>query len=1020
MEAGEQAIESLHEVVLASSERCFFTPDLDSLSIKKIRVHDGGRSDVDSQLAVFLKQAQIYPDTTFTWFINWSKPKAKHMGFNSIVYDTGRHLGDIKLPPNLQIVVVMDVDSAAIMGDDFYSCFEARSDASMMATASTIRPPHEETTPISPQDGFLATPDEWKKVLLGDYHIDGTHIKWRPGALLTASTSLRIHNAPWDNLAFRWFIAEVIKTRGVYANGEWYALPDELQLEFVQPEYHYSDIQKPSAVAANSLKDLILNSRTYTYFFPHYRASATGGIEACLGFLTANQSFRLFVTETLTEAQWYKLWQQAADNQCTFELHCTPNITVPEALMPWIVQPPTMLKPKAPVFLVVAADLDDAQSHYLDALCIPISPTTSFETLFCHVHRHEQSFMSDETELLKAIRKSQPIVFKGQFSEALALRLQTLFTSNPSLYVNGEHIIITDQLVLLTDDETSFTGIEAETITYDAETDWQQLDKSMQAPLRALYHSLTITPCHSHFIDLPYNKENQQAWVDSLSQRLCLSAGQFTHPTEATTPQDVLETLERWPFVFLLSESGEGKSHFVQQVLPFYGKTVGRNITVYHGMDGLKAWAQGDGEAVLFLDEVNLSAEHFNLLDNLAHGERVIWIDGQRYPISSLKNIVCAGNPKQYEGRFEADLFRRFPYYLEFKGQPIEMILSPLLHCFETHEEVLLNIIKPYYQQAVDAGLNITPRNAQMMCLTAFALKKLPQTAFLPDDVLMRYAVLNQMKSVNAAYALTNSLQRALEQESQWNSYKQAISDALSKAMPSTDFIWTTSRQKIAMVVQLFLAIREMKIKNEHIGQDVGINALVLEGEAGLGKMQLLKALLEAQGIPYIVIETSNPETMRRQLLEAFHQGRIALINKPNSFPDEQLLNALLSGVDLEGNRPQNPGFCLLGAQKPITYSGTKAPSKAYANRVVNIWLNEYAPSELDYILGQKFNLPIDTAKKLTTQYIASSLYAQQQRIFPMPNPRAFFKQAEQVKRKRDHTEVPLIEESDFEPKRKL
>ena len=1004
LKEGETAIEALHESVTQLDKTCFFTPNLDAMSLKTIKAGGANYEIVDNQLADFLHLAQKNPEKQFTWFINWSNPEAKHVGLNSIIDDKDRQLAGIKLPANLRIIAVMDSDSATQMGEDFYSRFDAISQVGEMSPAPT-QTIEEINAPIVVHDALLTTPYDWENVLLGSYHINGRDIQFMPGALLKAMegqlTSLRIHNAPWQNPKFRWFITELQHNRRFFANGSWHTLPATLHIDYGKPEFNYLDLPSPEPNAQE--QEFILNPMTYATFFPHHRVTANGSIEMCPGVFQSPQAIKLLVTGEITEAQWYQLWQHAIASHCSITLQCAPNVAIPEGLKRWAIEP-AFLKPKAPIALVVSNDLDYAEEPYQDAIHIPVSLTTRFETLFCHVHRQEQGFFSEDTVLLQALRAGKPIVFKGQFSAELAQRLQTLFTKTPSLYVNGENIPIKGQIVLLSEDSKPFAAIEPQTTTYDAEMDLQRLEEPLQQELRSLYQSLAITPCHSHFINLPTQKEKHAHWLQTLSQQLQLTAGQSIRTETATEPQEILNYLKNHPFVFLMSETGAGKSYFVQTVLPAYGKKIGREMTIHHGMDSLKAWLESPGDSFLFLDEVNLSAEHLNLLDNLAHGERVIWIEGQCYPVPPEKKIICAGNPKSYGGRFEADLFKRFPYYFEFKGQPLSLILEPLLQCFETRQ-ALLPIIEDYYQQAMQAGLNITPRNAQMMCMTAFALKQLPLTQHMPEDFLMRYAALQEIQPLTANPTLTRIMRDELEKEAHWEPYKKAIDEALSPVLQKNeDFIWTESRQKIAMTIQLLLTIRDHKIQGK-IDQATGINAVLLEGEAGLGKSRLLVDLLQAQQIPYVVISTGNPELTRRQLLEAFHEGKIAIIDEFNSFPDEQLLNALLSGVDLEGNPAKVPGFSAFCTQNPITYAGRQPLSKALANRLITLILNHYSPAELQYILEQKFKLHLQTAEQLTTQFTEARDYANTQKFFPQPNTRTIFKVAEKqdtAKRKSD------------------
>ncbi len=1009
------AIESLHEAMLDTPKPIFFTEQLDAMSLRTINAHDGIYDIVDSPLAAFLHRAIAHPDQPMTWCINWSNPKAEHVGLNSILDDLNRRLGDIPLPPHLQILVLMDKRSAALMGEDFYSRFDGISQASKLGAESRDKAKKEPVMAIQPGDALIINGEDWKKVLLGGYHINGKAVTFEPGALIRAidhhDESLRIHNAPWENAEFRWFMTELLKRRSFSMNGHVYSLPDTMSIDCVKPQLNYPNI--PSATASakpsrltqslmgvgsllNFFKEtplreiIVVNSITYAYLFPHHRVSATKGIISCEGLLKQNGVLKLIITDNLSETAWFNLIATAKNNHCDIELQCAPHVNVPEGLKHCVAQT-APIQPQQSIVLAITNDIDFAATEYPKALVIPIGPDTRFEELTCHIHREEAGFRSEETPLLQAIRDKKPIVFKGEFSIELAKRLQTLFTTPPSLYVNGEMIRISSPITLITKDKMPFEGVLHQTINYDPEIDFQKLEEPMQNELRVLYNTLAITPCHAHFMKLPKDKSLQKAWVKTLSQQLCLSAGQLSHPLDETLPEDVLKYLEKHPFVFFLSETGAGKSYFVEHVLRNYGATHHRPISIHHGLEHLKAWAQSGGDAVLFLDEANLIAEHFHLFDNLARGERVIWIEGQSYPLSPHHHVIFAGNPKQYEGRFESDLLKRFPNYMEFKGPRLDRILTPLLQSFESPKH-LIRIIEEYYQKALEAGLNITPRNAQMMCLRAFIQKQRPENQHFPDDFLIRIAILKEIEALTTDHALTKELSQSLP-----GPEKEQVEEAEAVNLPplnTGNFIMTESRKKTALSIQALLSVREKKMKGE-MDQAFGINGMVLEGSPGLGKSRLLIALLDAHQTPYTLISTSNPETCRLQLLEAFDKGQVAIIDELNSFPDEQLLNALLSGTDLNGNPPTKPGFCLLATQNPITYQGRQALSKALSNRLLKLNLAEYEPGELQQILEVKFQLPKEEATQLISAYNASHNYAKQQGLLPAPNPRTLFKAAE-------------------------
>jgi hypothetical protein len=322
-----------------------------------------------------------------------------------------------------------------------------------------------------------------------------------------------------------------------------------------------------------------------------------------------------------------------------------------------------------------------------------------------------------------------------------------------------------------------------------------------------------------------------------------------------------------------------------------------------------------------------------------------------------------------------------------------------LLSPYKNNKE-LFGLIETYYQKAQNAGLNITARNAQMMCMRFFILKEMPQTKMMPDDFLMRYAILNEIKTLSLDKKRSKEIRTAIKQTSTWKEDKKQVTMAVEQDLPLTkdkQYVWTSSRRAAAFAVHTLMKIREKKQKGK-IPQELGINGLILESDPGLGKSQLFMSLLKAMNIDFVTIPLTNPVTMQKKLLEAFHKGQVVVSDEFNTLVHEQLLNALLSGYDLEGNPPTIPGFCLLGTQNPHhKFRDRKPLSEALDNRLMLMELAHYVLEELQKILTDKFQMPPQEAREMSQEYLAARDYAQAQSLFPPPNPRNLMSKAEEL-----------------------
>ncbi len=148
------------------------------------------------------------------------------------------------------------------------------------------------------------------------------------------------------------------------------------------------------------------------------------------------------------------------------------------------------------------------------------------------------------------------------------------------------------------------------------------------------------------------------------------------------------------------------------------------------------------------------------------------------------------------------------------------------------------------------------------------------------------------------------------------------------------------------------LNLRNYYIKHRDI-QPRGLAGFVLEGEPGVGKSLLVLETLLASGLTegkdfcFIPVSWSY-EQKETALLQAFHQGMVAIVEEFNSSPMmERLLNALLDGHDLSGHIAKAPGFRLFATQNPPTNKGRIKTTLPIKHRVQTIVIEPPTLSEM-------------------------------------------------------------------------
>ncbi|MGQ3890439.1 AAA family ATPase [Legionella sp. CNM-4043-24] len=1022
-----QSIEAIHSAWAGSDahDASFFSPNLDSMSLECGKIEGGGSQRVDTPLARFLKRAGEH-DRPVTWFIDWSDSKAEHISLNSIIDNEEPHVNGLRIPPNVRIVAIMDKASAENMGEEYLSRIDATSQAPYLTVPARNQEPKAE---IEPDDALIVHENDWKKELLGQVYIEKNTLHIRNGKLTEAAKtghplSLTIHNAPWADREFRFFIDELNKTGRFFYNGEYHSLPVGFQLHFRSPLVDLSSLLVREE-ASSSGDTAVLNPATYASFFPRLSLGRQG-VKNAPGLFQLNQGKEVWLkcSENMNPLEWFKLLSEAKKHQVRLRFQPVPGVQIPEQLRERQV-PSALLRPHASIQPVEAGDIDEA----LDALNMPqaevisVTQKTRFDSLFFHVRRDEYgSFYGEETDLLRMVRRGQPIVLKGQFSKTFIQKMQTLLVDPPSLTVNGRRYPVSGSITFLSDEPGSFAACVHEKRPYDPEVDLQRIPQPFQDRLRQVYRDWNIKPCHSHFEAFPFQggQEAQQSWYQDLYKGLGLSVGRFSKPenqpssssrienTQTTEPDELIAYLRDRPFVFLVSESGAGKSHFLNKRI----REEVPGVRLFNEMNQIEQWAASKDELpILFIDEANISTEQYQVFENLAKGEKSIWLNGNKYDLGRHK-VVFAGNPERYGGRIQASLFKRYPWYMEFKAQPLENIIAPFLTYFDQRGEMGA-LLMHHYEKAQQAGLVITPRNAINICQTAFVLKKQLQDTGLSDDAFMHYAIINELKSLTIDNSKTKRLVQDIKASDVWQASRDTLTNSLKALMPNLQnggFEWTPSRIKTGLVLLTMLLIREEKIKaSERPGlidpdsdkprfrQEHGINGFLLEGAPGLGKSRLCVAMLRAMDIEPVIIQLSKPQEAREKMLAAFHNGEVVIIDEFNSLTDEKLLNDLLSGLDPEKNPPEKPGFCVLATQNPVSLKNRSVLSAATENRFMTRILKKYSLEELKTVLKNTFQLGTEDISSLLREHKEARQYGKHHGFFPLPGTRNLFTEAKTV-----------------------
>jgi len=396
----------------------------------------------------------------------------------------------------------------------------------------------------------------------------------------------------------------------------------------------------------------------------------------------------------------------------------------------------------------------------------------------------------------------------------------------------------------------------------------------------------------------------------------------------------VQQSLENQPILILTGPTGVGKTHFMNQQYP----------DAHFGEDKITDWVKDtNNPAVLFIDEANMSYQQWSMFEGLFQKPPGIFYQGTHYPLSEKHRVVFAANPLSYGGERQLpSLFRNHPYELEFEPLSAEELLAAL-----KIPESTKNTILP-------------------MLIFIFELKS-DKVLLTPREILMVKQLAD--KYPGQAKDIAYSIFKTHVPKKHQAGFQQFASDEPFHATPQAlkSFVVNPTNQPAVDALSLHLSIRNTR--------QGGLGGVIIEGEPGVGKSQLVTQLLTEEyqmqeNKDFIRIPISLAYDKKQELLlQAFHQGQIVIIDEINASPMmERLLNALLEGHDLENKPAEKPGFMIIGTQNPPSYCGRVQTTLPLKHRLQTVELNEYNQEEMKAIL-QHQGLAPQKAEQLIIDY---------------------------------------------------
>ena len=302
------------------------------------------------------------------------------------------------------------------------------------------------TAPQTPQSSqaidFYKTTGHWKTLIFGGFQLSGQgKLHFQDGALAKldrASGYVELVNPPMDDPEFVQTMAEAIRNRGFWANGQWTALPDDLSIK----------TQVTSKDGINhELSQLapLEPGQSYACINEENIETVLSGISLKQGRLLKNDTLTellgdakgVVVSDELPESQWVLLINRLLSLKPKPSLAVAPGCRLPAALN---LQPFVKELPPGGAVKMVAETVENGPEvfeYYIDARTQP-------QSLLCSMPMESQqsmTFVEHYTPLMEALLAGKPVCLHGlEKNPAIAKQLESLLSPAPYLYIAGNRV----------------------------------------------------------------------------------------------------------------------------------------------------------------------------------------------------------------------------------------------------------------------------------------------------------------------------------------------------------------------------------------------------------------------------------------------------------------------------------------------------------------------------------------------------------------------------------------------------
>lgn len=978
--------------------------------------------------------------------------------FNAILDDKRRADGT-DLPESMIVIGLINVNKPnCYQGSDFYSRLDEREHCPLsteeLAKATPKLPLINAVPSVDMPVINLYHETDWEERLLGRWLLHEGRLSFEKGALIEAleknSSTIVIKNGCWDDPSLLNFWKDATHRGYIEYASKRITIPENFKI-IPDEGYDWTALKKHLKIEVGSSKvGQALNPTRLVSFFNRYDCdNASQTLSKVEGVIAsyAHKTLVVNVTRTLGEDEWAMVLDACQKHDVKLHAYCSPSVTIPAGLAMDLPVIASEREAMTPPQIFVSNDIDTTLEELKqpEDIIIDVSECKPSDLLLridgklnnkdppCFEFKQSMGLLRQVLEDQGGGKKR--VILKGHFSEEVADELtQYMFERERDPNKHG-------QLLIITEDKTQFYGLPTSTEQVSAADKLKHLNLgSIQLPAAIIeQESLSQLKARRDFLKANPGRPSEEAWLGMYDLPKHMHEVAAFNPSKSASEakkftadriKAVNKMLKHSPFAFLTGLSGVGKSTFVEQ------EFAKKNVAALHlGENKIEAWAldRTSGIKLLFIDEANLIQRNWSEFEGLFHQPPSILVDNKRYLLSPEHKIVFAGNPCSYgDERQLATLFKQHGKAVVFNPLPPAFIyqqtLKPIFENTRLTKKSIDNICRylldvyAFLCAESKTDVLISPRELQMMAL-------LVNLNFRQNPRLDVMDITRQVAWDLAIHLVPPSSRLKFDQQFK---PKQNLLALTTSPMPdqNTEFQITESRLQTWQQLDKLFALREWRQQpNRNVGQKYGgLGGMVLEGEPGIGKSELVIASLRAHGFVEVTMDefrlpTASVDVFYRMpvsmsiddkeelLLKAFDEGAVVVIDEINCSPMmERFLNELLMGkrpkssknagvADESGEqyRPQKPGFMIIGTQNPTTMAGRRATSAALQRRLINVNLPVYPADEIEQILSTK-GLPDTEVESLVMAYTNQVELAQKNQQ-ASPTFRALMRLADEIAR---------------------